>query len=109
MKYTTMNIKKYVTMDIKNHLLEEVGFQACICYCEDEEGHLLRAVIFKDEDATGYNSIIHDEFFPLIGDAISFIEENVKKIVIENLTRIANKGKVSQDHLNTINQYGFKL
>lgn len=108
MKYTTMNMKKYVTMEIKNHLLKEAGFQASICYCEDEEGHLLRAVIFG-EDETGYDSIIHDEFFSSIRDAISFIEENVKEIAMENLTRVANKGKVAQDHLNTINQYGFTL
>ena len=99
---------KHVRMNIENHLLQEAGFQASIRYCEDEEVHIIRAVIFG-EDETGYDSIIHNEQFSSIGEAISFIEETVKNMVVANLTRVARKGQIAQDHLNTINEYGFKL
>lgn len=107
---------KYVRMKIDNSLLDDARYEAWIHYCEDSKGLKVSAIIngidenghFQDLLGRHCESRIQKEF-DTIQDAISFLEEKCKSLVIEELTDVARRGRWAQEKIDIINDGGFQL
>jgi hypothetical protein len=107
---------KYVRMKIENSLIEKAHYEAWIHYCEDSKGLKVSAIIngidenghFQDLLGRHCESKIQKEF-DTIQEAISFLEEKCKSLVIEELTDVSRRGRWAQEKIDSINNQGFML
>lgn len=107
---------KYVRMRIDNSLINDAHYEAWIHYCEDIKGSKVSAIIngidenghFQDLLGRHCESRIQKEF-DTIQEAINFLEEKCKSLVIEELTNVAWRGRRAQEKIDCIDNEGFHL
>jgi hypothetical protein len=102
----------YVRMKVENEMLKDAKMEAWIHYDEqrilakihgiDENGH------FEDLLGRTCESIIQKEFETL-REALYWLDEKCKCLVIEDLSIIAWRGKRAQEKIDEINENGFYL
>ena len=107
---------KYVRMKIDNSLINDAHYEAWIHYCEDIKGSKVSAIIngidenghFQDLLGRNCESRIQKNF-DTIEEAISFLEEKCKIMVIEDLTDVSSRGRWAQEKIDSIKNEGFHL
>ena len=106
----------YVRMKVENEMLQDAKMEAWIHYDDmyneqiilakihriDEKGH------FEDLLGRTMESIIQKEFETL-REALYWLDEKCKGLVIEDLSIVAWRGKRAQEKIDEINENGFYL
>jgi bifunctional DNase/RNase len=107
---------KYVRMKIENNFINDAHYEAWIHYSENERERKVIAIIngidenrhFQDLLGRHCESMIKKEF-DTIQEAINFLEEKCKSLVIEELTNVAWRGRQAQEKIDCIESMGFQL
>ena len=107
---------KYVRMKIENSLIEEAHCEAWIHYCSDDKGQKISAIINGIDENGHYQDLLGNpcesriqKEFDTIEEAISFLEEKCKSLIIEELTDVSRRGRWAQEKIDSINNQGFML